>query len=59
MANGIRCCNSENFKEGLVDMDGTSIVQSLKANRGWLLVLGIAYVILGWVAIGYPHPDFR
>jgi len=35
-------------------MSGTSIVQSLKANRGWLLVLGIAYVILGWVAIGYP-----
>ncbi len=54
MASGIRCCNSDNFKEGLVDMDGTSIVQSLKANRGWLLVLGIAYVILGWVAIGYP-----
>ncbi len=35
-------------------MSGTSIVQSLKANRGWLLVLGIVYVILGWVAIGYP-----
>ena len=35
-------------------MSGTSIVQSLKANRVWLLVLGIAYVILGWVAIGYP-----
>ena len=35
-------------------MSGTSMVQSLKANRGWLLVLGIAYVILGWVAIGYP-----
>jgi len=35
-------------------MSGTSIVQSLKANRGWLLVLGIAYIILGWVAIGYP-----
>jgi len=35
-------------------MSGTSIAQSLKANRGWLLVLGIAYVILGWVAIGYP-----
>jgi len=35
-------------------MSGTSMLQSLKANRGWLLVLGIAYVILGWVAIGYP-----
>lgn len=35
-------------------MSGTSIVQGLKANRGWLLVLGIVYVILGWVAIGYP-----
>jgi len=35
-------------------MSGTSIVQSLNANKGWLLVLGIAYVILGWVAIGYP-----
>ncbi|MEX0999752.1 MAG: DUF308 domain-containing protein [Thermodesulfobacteriota bacterium] len=35
-------------------MSGTSMVQSLKANRGWLLVLGMAYVILGWVAIGYP-----
>jgi uncharacterized membrane protein HdeD (DUF308 family) len=35
-------------------MSGESMVQSLKANRGWLLVLGIAYVILGWVAIGYP-----
>jgi len=35
-------------------MSETSTVQSLKASRGWLLVLGIAYVILGWVAIGYP-----
>ncbi|GJM16246.1 MAG: hypothetical protein DHS20C13_15730 [Thermodesulfobacteriota bacterium] len=35
-------------------MSGNSIVQNLQANRGWLLVLGIAYVILGWVAIGYP-----
>jgi len=35
-------------------MNGTSIAQGLKASRGWLLVLGIAYVILGWVAIGYP-----
>lgn len=50
----MRCGNSDNFKEGLIDMNGTSIVQSLKANRGWLLVLGIAYFILGWVAIGYP-----
>ena len=35
-------------------MSGNSMVQNLQANRGWLLVLGIAYVILGWVAIGYP-----
>ena len=35
-------------------MSGTSIAQGLKASRGWLLVLGIAYVIMGWVAIGYP-----
>lgn len=35
-------------------MSGTSIAQELKAHRGWLLVLGIAYVIVGWIAIGYP-----
>ena len=35
-------------------MNGTSRAHGLKASRGWLLVLGIAYVILGWVAIGYP-----
>ncbi len=35
-------------------MSGTSIAQGLKAHRGWLLVLGIAYVIVGWIAIGYP-----
>ena len=35
-------------------MSGNSMVQNLQANKGWLLVLGIAYVILGWVAIGYP-----
>lgn len=35
-------------------MSGTSIVERLSAHRGWLLVLGIAYVIVGWVAIGYP-----
>lgn len=35
-------------------MSGDSLAQSLKANRGWLLVLGVVYVILGWVAIGYP-----
>jgi len=35
-------------------MTGTSVAQKLSAHRGWLLVLGIAYVIFGWVAIGYP-----
>ncbi len=35
-------------------MSGASIVQRLSAHRVWLLVLGIAYVIVGWVAIGYP-----
>ena len=35
-------------------MSGTSVAQKLSAHRGWLLVLGIAYVIFGWVAIGYP-----
>jgi len=35
-------------------MTGTSVAQKLRAHRGWLLVLGIAYVIFGWVAIGYP-----
>lgn len=35
-------------------MSGTSVAQKLSTHRGWLLVLGIAYVIFGWVAIGYP-----
>lgn len=35
-------------------MSGISVAEKLKAHRGWLLVLGIAYVIFGWVAIGYP-----
>ncbi len=35
-------------------MTGTSIAQGLKAHRGWLLILGILYFIVGWIAIGYP-----
>ena len=35
-------------------MSGTSIAARLSAHRGWLLVLGIVYGIVGWVAIGYP-----
>ncbi|MEM7009526.1 MAG: DUF308 domain-containing protein [Thermodesulfobacteriota bacterium] len=35
-------------------MTDNSVVQRLSAHRGWLLVLGIIYVIFGWIAIGFP-----
>jgi uncharacterized membrane protein HdeD (DUF308 family) len=35
-------------------MNGTSVVESIKENWGWLLALGIAYIIMGLVITGSP-----
>ncbi len=35
-------------------MSGASIAQGLRQNWWWLLVMGIVYVIAGFVAIGHP-----
>lgn len=35
-------------------MNGTSVVESIKENWGWLLALGIAYIIMGLVISGSP-----
>ncbi len=35
-------------------MSGTSIAEGLRQNWWWLLVMGIVYVIAGFVAIGHP-----
>lgn len=35
-------------------MNGTSIAESIRQNWGWLLALGIAYVIMGLVIAGSP-----
>jgi uncharacterized membrane protein HdeD (DUF308 family) len=35
-------------------MNATSVVESIKENWGWLLALGIAYLIMGFVITGSP-----
>lgn len=35
-------------------MSGASLGEALKASRGWLIAIGIAYVIIGFITIGYP-----
>ena len=35
-------------------MNGTSIAESIRQNWGWLLALGIAYIIMGLVIAGSP-----
>lgn len=35
-------------------MNGASLAEGLKANRGWLLALGLIYVIMGIIMVGSP-----
>jgi uncharacterized membrane protein HdeD (DUF308 family) len=35
-------------------MNGTSVAESIRENCGWLLALGIAYIIMGLVITGSP-----
>lgn len=35
-------------------MNGTSVMESVRQNWGWLLALGIAYIIMGLVITGSP-----
>lgn len=35
-------------------MNGTAVAESLKENRGWILTLGVIYIIMGFVIAGSP-----